>query len=316
MKKNNKNILITIAVTLGILTVLEAGARMVLSRIYNRGFDSSLIDKHKYGPTSGLKANANGTVWGKPFHTDELGGRRHERARKGKPKFFIIGDSVTEGVGVEDNETFANLISENLPVNMDMDVKNISMIGWSTADYRNAMDQLMAQDSSVNQVLLFYCLNDIYGKSGTADLPHMGKCGAAGEANGFLQNTIGIYKLLKLMIYQHSDKYFQYDEALYKDPARVNKAMGDIAHIEQLCESRGFSLVVILMPYRSQVEGKNPDDLQKALTVALAPLGVIIYDPLPALKKEKNPSALYLFGDEIHFSTAGHRVIAKVFTGK
>lgn len=296
--------------------VLEVAARVVLSRIYNRSFDSSLIEEHKYGPTSGLKANATGTVWGKTFHTDDLGGRKHEENRSGKPKFFVIGDSVTEGVGVDDNETFASLISANLPETMDMDVRNISMIGWSTSDYRNAMDKLMSQDSSVTQVMLFYCLNDIYGKDGTTQLPHMGKTGAMGAANGFLQNYCGIYKLLKLLIYQHSDKYFQYDQALYGDPARVNKAVDDISYIGQLCDRKGFSLVVILVPYRSQVEGKSSDGPQQALVKALPWSGIVIYDLLPALRKEPDPAGLYLFGDEIHLSAAGHRAIAKVFTGK
>ena len=57
-----RNIAIVVGVTLSILVVLEVVSRIVLSRVYHRKFDSSLIEHGKYGTTDGLKANASGTV--------------------------------------------------------------------------------------------------------------------------------------------------------------------------------------------------------------------------------------------------------------
>ena len=141
-----KDMLLPVAVTITVLVVLEIISRVVLHQIYDRGFDKKLLEENKYGTTTGLQANSTGTVMGNDFHTDEMGGRKHAKPKKGK-KILVIGDSVTEGIGVSDNEAFTNLLNEKLPE----DVRNLSHSGWSVSDYKRLLARLL-EDSSVSQV--------------------------------------------------------------------------------------------------------------------------------------------------------------------
>lgn len=310
-----RNILIVAGVTLGILLVLEVVARIVLSQIYNRQFDSSLIEPHKYGATDGLKANATGTVWGKPFHTDEMGGRKHLKSKRGKKKVLIIGDSVTEGVGLDDSSTIANLTNDSEEW-VDADVRNISMIGWSSHDYSNVIDHLFAGDTSISEVYLFYCLNDIYGKNAVKDLPPIGNKGVISEINGWLQDRYATYKMIKLICYSHSDHYYQYDKALYNDPVRVDAAVADIVYIRQVCESHKARFMIMLVPYRSQLEHRGDNLPQKILIDKFLKNDIQGMDLLRRWPKEDDYSELFLYGDEIHYSALGHSEMMRAIYGR
>ncbi|MCW3125030.1 MAG: hypothetical protein JWO03_688 [Bacteroidetes bacterium] len=315
MKKKAKNILITIAVTIGILVVLEVVSRVILSKVYNRQFDSSLIEEHKYGSTSGLKANATGTVWGKPFHTDDMGGRKHTKSKAGKHKTLVIGDSVIEGVGLEDSATISNAYNEGNGFDEE-DVRNISMIGWSTYDYRNVVDELVGKDTSIKTVYLFYCLNDIYGKFAIKDLPPIANKGFASAINGFLQDRYATYKLIKLLAYSNSDHYYQYDLAMYEDTAKVNAVVTDVVHIKEVCEANNVRFMIFLVPYRSQLEHRNNNQPQQLLTELFTKKGIRGMDLLRQWPQEDNYSDLFLFADEIHLSAKGHKEMGRAIYEK
>ena len=313
-----KNILIPFIVTIAILLVLELVARSVLSSIYNRKFDSSLIQENKFGSSPGLKPNAYGVVWGKPFHTDEIGARKNSKKKSGKAKLLIIGDSVTEGVGVNDSSTFANIINDR----SDLDVRNISLIGWSVDDYANAIDCVVVQNHDIKDIYLFYCLNDIYGSHKTKDLPSIGHRGILSRINGAMQDRYATYKLIKLYTYQHSAKYFQYDSALYHNKVLVQHTLNSLMHIKTLCDDRHIELRLFIMPYKSQfdnreAEFKNPSEPQLTLEKEFHSLHIHYLDLLPAMSHaaittDTHPDDLYLYADEIHLSAKGHIIVANI----
>jgi hypothetical protein len=309
-KINIRSILVPVLVTALLLLGLELISKLVLSRIYNRRFDSSLIDEHKYGSSSGLKANASGVVWGKAFHTDEMGGRRQVHSKKGKPKLLIIGDSVTEGVGVEDSATFANLLNNSSD---SFDVRNISLIGWSVADYKNALDTIIAEDHlhNIKKVCLFYCLNDIYGSTPVKDFPVIARKGILSRVNGLLQNRYATYRLIKLSLYQNSDRYYQYDKALYWDSIKLNNALHTLFLISEQCKERNIVFEVFILPYRSQLYTHN-DQPQQILSAMFNIGDITYYNLLPPMLKAGSPDDLYLFADEIHLSPKGHQAIANI----
>ncbi len=323
MKKGGLyNILGPIAVTLGILLVLEVVSRLVLLQIYDRSFDSKLIEARKYGTTDGLRANATGRVWGKSFHTDEVGGRRIVKRSPGHPRLLIMGDSVTEGVGVDDQSTFANLLSFAFSdayrdpvtgISMQLETRNISLIGWSVTDYAQVVDKIIAErtDSSIHELYLFYCLNDIYGSTSSAQLPPIANKGIISSINAFFQDKYATYKLVKLRVYQHSSHYYQYDKALYLDQNRVMAVVDQLARIERMCKAQNIAFHVFLLPYRSQLEKPKENLPQQTMAYHLGMNGIAFSDLLPAMAKAGKPDELYLFADEIHLSAAGHSAVAK-----
>jgi lysophospholipase L1-like esterase len=299
----------TIVVVGMLLITAEAISRVILLRVYNRGFDSSLIIDNKYFNSAGLKSNAAGTVWGKSFSTDELGGRRNPKAASAKNKWLYIGDSVTEGVGVDDSCTFSSLSSER---KKDFQLYNISLIGYSLSDYANVLKYYLPADTTIKRVTLFYCLNDVYGTAKSKDLPEMVRNSFIGKANAFLQQNYATYKLLKLLVFSQSNNYFIYDLQFYENTnPRFTEAMNQLYQCDSLCKLNGTEMYVVLLPYRSQVNGKNDPLLPQQLVQDFCNSeGISCHDASTYLKESKDSENLYLFADEIHLSETGHRVVA------
>jgi hypothetical protein len=150
-----KTLLINLLVVAGLLVLLEIISRVVLHKIYDRGFDSSLIVDNVYGTSAGMLKDAEATVWGKTLHTDENGWRKVKNKYPRKNKWLFIGDSVTEGVGVDDSSTFASLCSERY---VDFNITNCSLIGYSSNDYVQVLSGMLAQDSAAVELVTVFFL--------------------------------------------------------------------------------------------------------------------------------------------------------------
>ena len=290
-----------------LLVLLEGAARLVLNAVYNRSFDSSLIVDNKYFTSSGLKENAEGVVWGKPFHTDQFACRKNPVSYSAKKKkWLFIGDSVTEGVGVDDSSTFAALVAKRVD---SFNIMNYSLIGYSDADYLNVLKTLVAGDSSIGKVTIFFCLNDVYGSSKSGSLPVMAKLNLIGRLNSLMQNSYATYKLLKLLVYQNSDRYFKYDEQFYDvNNACFISSMGILKQCDSLCSASGVKMEVVMMPYRTQFGGsKRP---QLLVGDYCHKEHIAFGDLLDYASVTSAASHFYLFADEIHFSAAGHKMMA------
>lgn len=310
MKKGCFYLIINLIIVLILLGIMEVVSRIVLHKVYNREFDSSLIENQKYGTSDGLKTNATGTVWGKPFHTDSFGCRVNAKPfNPKKKKWLFIGDSVTEGVGVDDSSTFSSLVSANVD---SINVLNYSLIGYSVTDYYSLLQSVLS-DSSIERVTIFYCLNDVYGSRSAKQLPVMGKTNWMGKLNGFLQDKYATYKLLKLILFKNADRYYQYDSKFYETPGPFQQAIGALGDSKKLCAAKGVKMDMVILPYRSQLSGRDKDNRlpQRIVTEYCQKQGIPVADPLQYLEKQGKPADLYLFSDEIHLSEAGHKAIAR-----
>lgn len=304
-----KTLFINLIIIIVLLGIIELVCRAVLSRVYNRGFDSSLIEERKYGSSDGLKANANGTMWGQQFSTDELGGRK-TASINGKNKRLYIGDSVTEGVGVDDSSTFAYKMSA---IDTAYDVRNISLIGYSTGNYINVIRHYIGRDTTIASVDVFYCLNDVYGKSRSRELPVMyAQRSFKSRVNAFLQGKYATYTLLKLWVYQNSDAYYRYDESFYEnDTYYFKQAKQCLLKCDSICKENGIAFNIVILPYRSQIEDSTRRLPQNEMAKFCKENGLSYSDALPYLAANSKPKELYLFADEIHFSVKGHQKIAE-----
>lgn len=305
-----KVVLINVLVAIAVLMVVEGTSYFLLQKVYNRSFDSSLIQDNKYLTSAGLKENATGKVWGKNFNTDYYGGRLNPNATGKKRKWLFIGDSVTEGVGVGDSSTFAALTQ---CARQTEDVYNMSLIGYSLPDYINVLQQTLTHDKEIDKVTLFYCLNDVYGSAKSADLPVMGKVSVVGAANRFLQEYCNTYKLVKLLVFKNANRYFKYDLQFYEPGnERFTEAMAYLSQFNAICREHGIIPGVVILPYRSQLMPKQPDSHlpQKLVMDYCKANGIRAWNAAPFLTEGPHPEALYLFADEIHFSEEGHKQIA------
>lgn len=101
----------TIIVIVVTIALCEIVSRIVLHFIYNRNFDFSIVEKSKYGTSNGLKANQKTNIWGKTFTTDQYGSRPGTTPTTKRKRLFI-GDSVLEGVGLEDSAVCTSILQQ------------------------------------------------------------------------------------------------------------------------------------------------------------------------------------------------------------
>ncbi|MBK8657622.1 MAG: SGNH/GDSL hydrolase family protein [Bacteroidetes bacterium] len=304
--------LILLGITAALLLCLEFISGYILSQIYNRAFDASMIIENKYGSSAGLKANIHGKVWGHRFTTDEMGGRitsgKKQNKRVGKKKWLFIGDSVTEGVGVDDHSHYSNLFAQQSEM---YDIRNISLIGYATADYVEVISHLMIQDSTIDRVSVFYCLNDVYGSSKSNELPVMAQKGIFYRINHLLAEQYDTYRLLKLYTLQNASKYFEYDLQFYKkDNNHYKQAMNDLQLCDSICQTRQVKFEVVLLPYKSQLTGNKNRTPQTLVGQFLSAGNIRFIDATDFLASHHNTNEMYLWADEIHFSDTGHRAVA------
>lgn len=308
MQANRKLLIANFLIVIFALLAIEIISRNILSNKYNRAFDSSIIQPNQFLDSDGLKPNASAVVWGKKFTTDKFGFRSTGKPfDKKKKTWLFIGDSVTQGVGVDDSSTYVSLIAKSVD---SMNVLNCSMIGWSVYDYKNVIESLLADSTNplnISRITVGWCLNDVYGKAKTNVLPAVGNKGWRSTVSAFLQEHCATYRLVKLYATQNSDHYFRYDMQFYRpvNPL-LTAAVTTTNSIRSLCSSKDIELRVLSFPYRSSLE---KDKVEKSISeMKFKNLSSDIKDAAQDIPTRN----LYLFSDEIHFSSLGHHIIAPI----
>lgn len=121
-----KNLLLSLSVIVVLLFTFEIVARIVSNPLYV--YNETLGYTLKPGATSVHK----GAMFEATYHINHLGYRGKEYEKKRRPGTFrilLIGDSSGFGWGVQDNETFAALLEEQLA---NVEVVNLSVSGYGT----------------------------------------------------------------------------------------------------------------------------------------------------------------------------------------
>jgi hypothetical protein len=298
-----------VLIVIGLILLLsELFCGFILEKIYNRNFDTALVEKNVYETSHALKSFIQTQVWGQKFTTDRFRSRPQKAISK-KGKHVFIGDSVLEGIGLPDSLIFTELLNGET-----VDILNLSMPGNRSKDYLSILRCIT--DSShpsyiegVVSIHIVHCLNDIYGKTSSSDLPISQRAFYSKISNQLL--NIKTYQLIKLLIYQNSDYYYQYDAAFYKDEPKVEETMTFYKGIDSLCSAKGMPLSFYMLPYKSQFVSKDFYPQQQLLNkFEAANIKVIdLTKPLTPFAANEN---LYLFADEIHFSASGHKAIAEI----
>jgi lysophospholipase L1-like esterase len=265
-----------------------------------------------------LNPNAEGLSNGVVKQVDSNGFWKYGAHKKNaKKKILFLGDSVTMGIGVQSDSTFAGLINASFS---DVEILNPSLIGYSNKDYLNIVKKLFADEHNkfnVSDVFIFWCLNDVYSNYDALEMPGFSSDGTFGEVISFLRKNSKLFHLLKKLFSDRPKAYYLFDSRFYNsDNADFKKSLSNLSEIKSILNSYNVNLTVILLPYEYQLEEKK-DSLffpQKIFSSALRKSSIHNYDFSKDLKNENiDPSDLFLFGDGIHFSTLGHKQIAKIF---
>jgi hypothetical protein len=305
----------SIVICVVFVLLLELGTRVIWPEINAQDTDPALMRQKAFGKSYGWEPNASGISFGVPVEIDRFGYRKMDSPENASESWVILGDSVTFGVGVETGDTFAQLLQNDRP---DVRIWNTSVIGYNFENHADALENFLsdpARASSVKNVMLFVCLNDV-------DLGNAIETTAAAKTLdssavqtilSFLRRNSRLYMRLKTLLSDRSKYYFQHDFSLYTDENESFRRSVDILDkMNRSLKERGIAFTVVILPYEYQVRTRNEQDRvpQQLLSRRFDAAGI---DYIDAYKYfEMSGDTWYedfLYGDFCHLSKKGHRVV-------
>jgi len=270
-----------------------------------------------------LRPNWDGSFRGRrnernAVRTNSHGWRCHEFAPPGAAvgrRILLLGDSITMGVGVRQEATFAARLEERLaPCQVD----NCALSGYE-ANQQVAVAKLMLPLTRPDTVVYGLCQNDIR----EADIAQLAKV-------QLLRPRRELFIALELrpvsnlvwnlwaarQAHQPSRAGLQRSEAgtlkRWADPRQRARLAEHLGALRDECAAAGVPLHVVVFPYTFQFDRPLADPLrapQQHLATMLRELQVAGLDLHGVLEAAREP--LYLLGDNCHLNEAGHARVAQ-----
>jgi lysophospholipase L1-like esterase len=255
------------------------------------------------------------------------GGYRDGEPRPDAHRIVLLGDSVSFGLGVDQDKIYPALLEKRLGGSWD--VVNLAIFAYNTADERQALqeDGLKLRPELV---LLEFYMNDftIAAAGGSRPDPPGLMDRLAGLRNLVLSRSALYRRLhqggtaLTFHLF-HGVRRRRFPERLNADEPRQKSAylqslpddggvaaFREIREIDRLARSHGARLLVVLSPDEVQLFTRRYDGINERFRAFCQRAGIDLFDPLPALRAEPDPVRLY--NDGVHYSAEGHAALARL----
>lgn len=313
MRKKVRLVFINIAVFFGILLLLEGIIRVSYPSIRTQGTNKNIISQNVFNTSNGLTKNYTGAVFGEAVSVDNFHFRKTEvPVDTTKNTVLFLGDSVTMGVGVSNSETFGALTQKEFP---SYNIINPSVIGFDTYDYKNVTTTIL-EDSSLKtkEVVLFFCLNDIYNRTESDASPMLSQKPFIGQIFDFLKSNSYLYIWMKGAFFDRQEAFYTNDANLYTEKT-IKTVAKNLVDIADLCKIKGVKFKIIILPYEYQLRNHENAKIylpQQKLMSHFRSLEIDAYDSSNYMyNNTKDHTRLFLYADGIHFSPDGHQLIAQ-----
>lgn len=293
-----------------LLVGIEIAIRVTHPEITPLGTDARLVSDSVFSELPGPNPKASGTSNGATFHVDADGFWRYSvKNDAGAPSWLLIGDSVTMGMGVDPDSSYAGILARRFP---RLTIRNPSLIGYSSSHYARLIEYFVTSEASrvhpIERITIFWCLNDASSGNQVAE-PNQQHRRIAEPLLSKARRHAFTYQWIKASFFDRPQAYYRHDSRFYTGKS-LELAVADLESIAELCFEHDYSCDIILLPYEYQLR-EHLLEPQQLLAERLAGLPVEIYNPAQwLLNTAGSPDDLYLYGDGIHFSERGHRLIA------
>ncbi|MBN1781234.1 hypothetical protein JW948_08930 [bacterium] len=308
--------LLNIAIIALLGLIFEVSVRIFNPDIRPQGTDRDLIADSLCFDSAGLKPFSHGKSNGAMVEVDRFGFRKYRtRIDTNKASWLLLGDSVTMGIGVEADSTFAGLLSG---AGDSINILNPSLIGYDIEDYVNVFNFFVIKNEhhfTFERVILFWCLNDIYPDLEDIQTPGGKLRSLIPDILQYLRTNSRSFFYLKSIVFDRPKSYYLFDQSFYQSGnSDLLNALNRIIEIHRSCEENHIDFNIVLLPYEYQLRQPNQKNIwlpQDVMKDGLKTSDILIFDFRDHIVSGTDAKKLYLFGDGNHFSNYGHRMIAK-----
>jgi len=307
-----------------LLGVLELAARSsdpYLRRL--RGMKNPFWQTHPLRGHS-LKPGDYGSIWGIPFHINQLGFRSPE-IEKQKPagvfRVFCLGDSITMGPALPSSvlypEVLQGLLSQKYPG------KTFEVINAGASGYGIKEELLLLKEDglslSPDLVVLQHTIYDVPGTSfydhinPHRDVPVPGK--------KFLVAHFAIARFVLERYDRLGLKNDLFGLAHYLDmppdsdaARRIEQGweqyFKQLSEMSELCRKNNIAFLVLIIPHRAQFEDRRQVFMpQKKLLAFCKENNIAAIDPVSVYQSQKRYPFLF---DPVHPNMEGHKILAQL----
>jgi lysophospholipase L1-like esterase len=238
-----------------------------------------------------IRTNADG------FRDDDYPVKKGARHR-----IIFLGDSLTLGWGVEQEQTFEHLLEAQLN-----EIRPTEIINLGVGNYNTTQEVHLFIDKGVkyqpDQVVLFYFINDAEPVPQKSRFPGLGH-----------SRLVTFYwSRLKALHARLSPGtgFAEYYSALYRDGSEGwARSQAALLELKQLSRTDGFELEVVLLPELHDLVD-YPFRKEHALVMDfLSENGIRALDLAPQFANEHDPHSLWVSLDDAHPNARAHRLIA------
>ena len=279
-----------------------------------------------------LHPNGHGDYRGGHTTLDKYGLRTvlDEEVRNRKTRILVIGDSLTFGAGVDDDDTFVHLLNERYAM-QDVGFINLGFPGLDTWMLRSIFFGREDDYRPYYGVLWVYYIND--ARTNAAYLPIQTKYDMTLYSDGrfasaenavwrYLKSPALIKHLVVNIIARFKDnkktqgddvawrKYYELSMLSYH-PYAINRRI-EMRYLKEIMgwmDERGVKLWFMLAPALDQLTD-NRADPQDFIRSVVDSKRYPILDLLPEFQKLVLPETFYKHNDHAHWNPKGHAFVA------
>lgn len=262
----------------------------------------------------------------------------HDPGTPGR-RIVWLGDSVSFGLGVDQDRTFVSLIQKELAARKEpWEVVSLAIFAYHAGNHLDALREDGMKHRPGLVIVQFY-MNDfsIPVSDSTNNAATPAQPPTLGQRLTALKNRAVSKSALYLRLQQlgmkasyaliHDLRRTRFPETLNDDEPANKLAFlaehpddGEIAAFQALSEVRrtaaaaGARTFLWISPDETQLFGDKFDGINERVRRFCAAQGIDFYDPLPALRAA--PDRVELFHDGVHYSAQGHALMARLLVAE
>jgi lysophospholipase L1-like esterase len=286
------------------------------------GIDSNVIvfknDSHYLNP------NSTGYIFSKEVFIDKEGNRVPELNKNlnQKKNIVMVGDSVTFGNGVKEENTFVGLLRKKYN---NYNFLNTAVPGYDLLQHEKNLTKI-SNYKNVEKIFYFLTLNDVL-RSQTIVPWHNRNKKKLEQELGILQKIIQNKYLRNINYYLRNKSYiFMYIKGTVTDPSKrwyknveIFYLENEIDHLSiylkkliEISIQKNSKLNLVILPYEYQTRSCAEDTKlipQVKIKEQLYKLNINYFDFYKDFCKYKKPKSLFYKFDPMHLSIKGHKKV-------
>ena len=309
-------IIIINLITISLLIILSELTVRILKISQVQGVERNLFNLE--GEIVLNQSNTEAVIFGKKAYIDKYGFRvpKKNYDYEYNTSLLILGDSVSFGVGIQENKTFPGILRKKLKTN----IYNASVAGHNLSDYSILIKDYHNNFDDISRIFVFICLNDVHFSKGIVKNIEFEEkknelfyVKILRKVNVYLRNKSALFVFLKSKFTKSDERHFNLLDDYYKDPNILKKYKDIIYNINSFSISENLKVNYVMLPYSFQIKNNCNSEVllpQKKIKKIFSDLNIEIYD-LTNKFCEESEKKLFLNYDPVHLSEDGHKLVSE-----